>query len=81
MAREGGFPGGAVALGDWKWVERYRPDGGADGELYHLGRDPGEADECSADHPEVAARLARTLGAWREEVDAKMPTANPHLPR
>lgn len=78
---QGGFPGGAVALGDWKWVERYRPDGGADGELYHLGRDPGEADECSADHPEVAARLARMLGAWREEVDAKMPTPNPHLPR
>ena len=78
---QGGFPGGAVVLGEWKWVERYGPDGVATGELYHLGVDPGELEECSARHPERARDMAARMARWRAEVDAKMPSANPYATR
>lgn len=78
---QGGFPGGACIRGDWKWVERYTPEGEPIGELYDLGKDEAEAAECAAQHPEVAAGLKAEFAAWRAEVDAKMPTANPHVPR
>lgn len=52
----------------------YIPEGGGDPiptlgtwpNLYHLGRDPGEAYNVVEKHPEVADRLGRELIAWRE---------------
>ncbi|MFT7077803.1 MAG: arylsulfatase A-like enzyme [Planctomycetota bacterium] len=72
---QGGFPGGAVRQGRWKWIERY----GDGGELYDLNKDVGEVDECSAEHPEIARELAADLAAWRISVGAKMPVPNPLL--
>lgn len=78
---QGGFPGGAVVLGEWKWVERYRADGIHDGELYRLTTDQGEQDDRADRDLDRASEMARLLGRWREEVDAKMPTANPYAGR
>lgn len=39
-------------------------------ELYNIADDPGEQNECSADHPEVVDRLSRQLDAWFEDVEA-----------
>ncbi|QDV09170.1 Arylsulfatase [Planctomycetes bacterium Poly30] len=72
---QGGFPGGAVRQGRWKWIERF----GEGGELYDLLADVGEARECSAEHPEISERLASDLAAWRNRVNAKMPAPNPLL--
>ena len=70
---QGGFPGGAVLLEGWKWIERY----GGNGELYHIARDIGEQRDLAREHPGRAKALASKLAEWRESVDAKMPQANP----
>lgn len=52
----------------------YIPEGGGEPiptlgtwpNLYHLGRDPGEAYNVVEKHPDVAERLGRELNAWRE---------------
>lgn len=64
-------PSGALVTRRWKLIERFE-DGRL--ELYDLLADPGETDECSAEHAEVAARLRDRLVAWRAEVDAPLPT-------
>ena len=77
---QGGFPGGAVRRGDWKWVARYLP--GADAmsaELYNLDSDLAEAHDLSQAQPEIAAELAAEFDRWRAQVDAKMPLPNPLL--
>ena len=70
---QGGFPGGAILEGDWKWIERY----GEGGEFYDIANDPGEARDVAADHPGRAKALAARLETWRRRVDAKLPSANP----
>jgi len=45
--------------------------------LYDLASDPGETRDLSAVRPEMARDLAQTLKAWREEVGARLPAANP----
>lgn len=71
---QGGRPGGAVRRGEYKLVE-YFEDGRR--ELFDLKRDVGEGRNLAADRPEVAARLAADLAAWRKAVGAKVPTPNP----
>jgi len=75
---QGGTPGGAVRAGDWKWIEFFTED--RPGELYHLGRDPGESTDLARENPEIALRMRRDLGRWRREMGASMPTLNPHAP-
>lgn len=36
--------------------------------LYHLGRDPGESTDLSAEKPEVLAAMLEQVAAWREEL-------------
>lgn len=55
---QGGFPGGAVRLGDWKLLQRYE-DGRA--HLYDLARDPGERTDLAAEQPERVAKLRELL--------------------
>ncbi len=66
-------PASAVRSRDWKLIE-YFEDGHL--ELYNLGNDPSERNDLSKTHPEIAVQLHRELRAWRETVDAKMPTPN-----
>lgn len=51
-------PHAAVRHGEFKLVRRLR---GGDGELYHLGRDPGETDDLADRHPARLRRLNALL--------------------
>ncbi len=71
---QGGSPGGAVRLGDWKLIEFYEDN---HLELYNLKQDPGEQHDLAASEQQRADDLRRRLHAWRESVGAIMPTPNP----
>jgi arylsulfatase A-like enzyme len=51
--------------------QRFRLDN--TGKLYDLTRDPGQKQNVSADHPEVAKRLADAVAGYRREVLGKVP--------
>lgn len=73
-------PSGAVRSGDWKLIEFYERSltgTGRPPELYDLRSDPGESRNLATIQPEKAAELAETLRAWRENIAAQMPVANP----
>jgi arylsulfatase A-like enzyme len=59
----------ALALDGWKLVELEGPEPGAvSHELYDDRRDPLNRSDVAAQHPDVVARLARELEAWRAGV-------------
>jgi arylsulfatase A-like enzyme len=73
-SNQGGSPGGAVRLGDFKlieWFEDMRV------ELFNLRDDVGEHHNLAAQMPEKTAELRRQLHDWRQSVHADMPTPNP----
>ena len=67
-SNQGGFPGGAIRMGDWKLVERYE-DGRT--HLYNLKQDVGERKDLSAQHPDRVTRMRARLHAWYKQVDAR----------
>ena len=67
-SNQGGFPGGAVRMGDWKLVERYE-DGRT--HLYNLKKDVGERSDLATDQPDRVKAMREKLHAWYGEVDAK----------
>ena len=71
---QGGSPGGAVRLGDWKLIEFYE-DGRL--ELFHLADDPGEQRNLVRKETNRAQKLHGLLRDWRERVKASMPLQNP----
>jgi arylsulfatase A-like enzyme len=72
---QGGKPAGAIREGSWKLVEHYE-DGHL--ELFDLARDPGEQYDFASSFDDKAAELHRKLAAWRESMNAGMPTPNPN---
>ncbi len=68
---QGGAPGGAVRLGDWKLIEWYE-DGAL--ELFNLADDIGERHNLVAANPAKVRELHDLLKAWRDETNARMPT-------
>ena len=64
----------AIRHGRWKLIEWYES---GDRELYDLDADPSETKNLAKERADVADRLRAKLSAWRREVGAKMPTANP----
>jgi len=70
----GAAPGGAIRRDGWKLLEFFEDDRV---ELYNLERDPGETRDLAEERPQRATRLREALHAWRERVDAKMPSPNP----
>ena len=71
---QGGSPGGAVRIGDYKLIEFYEDNRV---ELYNLKEDVGEKKNLADKLPEKAAELRKMLHTWRKAVDAKMPSPNP----
>lgn len=73
-SNQGGRPGGAVRLGQYKLIESYE-DGRV--ELYDLARDPGETRDLAAERPRRVLHLKRALRRWRERVGAQTMRPNP----
>jgi arylsulfatase A len=71
---QGGKPGGAIRLGDWKLIEFYEDNRL---ELFHLAEDPGEKRNLAHREAARAKKLHGMLADWRRSVDAAMPSPNP----
>ena len=67
-SNQGGFPGGAVRMGDWKLIERLE-DGRV--HLYNLKQDIGESKDLATEQPQRVERMRNKLHAWYKQVDAK----------
>jgi arylsulfatase A-like enzyme len=73
---QGGTPGSSVRSGDYKLIEFFE-DGQI--ELYNLRDDPGETSNLAQAQPDMVRQLHGALVAWREEVEARIPEANPEF--
>jgi arylsulfatase A-like enzyme len=71
---QGGTPGAAVRMGDWKLIEWYW---GKEPELFDLANDPGEQQNLAAAEPARLAQLQTLLEAFRRDTSAVMPDVNP----
>ncbi|MEO0448557.1 MAG: sulfatase [Verrucomicrobiota bacterium] len=67
-SNQGGFPSGAIRMGDWKLVERYE-DGRT--HLYNLAEEIGERTDLADQHPDKVNTMRDKLHAWYQETDAK----------
>jgi len=67
-SNQGGFPGGAVRMGDWKLIERFE-DGRV--HLYNLKQDIGERKDLALEYPQRVKRMRKRLHDWYSQVDAK----------
>jgi arylsulfatase A-like enzyme len=72
---QGGSPGSAIRVGDWKLIEFFEDHRL---ELYNLKDDLSEQHNLAAVQPEKAAELHERLKTWRAAVGARMPTPNPN---
>jgi arylsulfatase A-like enzyme len=66
-SNQGGFPGGAVRMGEWKLIEDYE-DGKV--RLFHLEKDLGERNNVAGQYPGRVEQMRQRLHEWYEEVDA-----------
>lgn len=73
---QGGTPGSAVRMGDWKLIKFYTP--GKPMELYHLCTDLGEKNNLAEKNPEITKKLLAMLEAHLEETESRLPTVNPN---
>ena len=73
-SNQGGKPGAAIRLGDFKLIEFFEDHSV---ELYNLSDDPGEQKELSAEIPGKAEELLKILHNWQVEVDARGMDPNP----
>ncbi len=77
-SNQGGFPGGAIRMGDWKLIERYE-DGRV--HLYNLAEDIGERHDLAEQEPERVRAMRQRLHEWYTEVDAKFLEPHPDGPQ
>jgi arylsulfatase A-like enzyme len=71
---QGGSPGSAVRLGNYKLIEFFE---GNRLELYDLEEDPGEEQNLVRREPGRVQALRELLKDWREQTGARYPTTNP----
>ncbi len=76
-SNQGGFPGGAVRLGNLKLIERYE-DGRC--HLYDLEQDPGERRDLAESRQADVQRLRSLLHEWYQTVDAQFLRSQPDGP-
>ena len=67
-SNQGGMPGGAVRMGDWKLIERLE-DGRT--HLYNLKSDIGEQTDLAEQYPEKVKAMKGALHQFYRETDAK----------
>ncbi len=67
-SNQGGFPGGAIRMGDWKLIERFEA---GQVHLYNLKLDIGEREDLASQYPERLEQMRKKLHAWYRDVDAK----------
>lgn len=67
-SNQGGIPGGAIRVGDYKLIERFE-DGRT--HLYNLKTDISEHNDLSASMPDRTASMKTRLHAWYKDVDAR----------
>ncbi len=77
-SNQGGFPGGAVRMGDWKLVERFE-DGRV--HLYDLRSDVGERKDLAQDQSDRVNDMRAKLHRWYKTVGAKFLRAKPNGPQ
>ena len=70
-SNQGGIPGGAIRIGDYKLFERYE-DGRV--HLYNLKHDIGETKDLASKMPDRVDTMRKKLHAWYKTVDAKFLT-------
>lgn len=73
-SNQGGAPGAAVRLGDFKLIHFYEDDRE---ELYNLREDVGERINLARRLPAKARQLRNKLDAWRSQMGAVLPQLNP----
>ena len=73
ISRRRATPQSAIRSGNWRLVHFYEA---GRSELYDLSSDPGETTDVAAREPLRTAMLQAKLDAWREEVNAQLPTPN-----
>jgi arylsulfatase A-like enzyme len=66
-------PAGAIRSGDWK-LQEFFEDGRI--ELYNLRDDLGQTNNLAQKLPDKTKELHTRLAAWRQEINAPMPTKN-----
>ena len=71
----GDGPYSAIRSREWRLIE-FHESGKL--ELYNLAEDVGEQNNLAARKADVARALLARLHKWRNDVDAQMPTENPH---
>ncbi|PQJ36583.1 sulfatase [Salinibacter sp. 10B] len=76
-SNQGGFPGGAVRMGEWKLIEDYE-DGKV--RLFNLEADLGERNNVAGQYPGRVEQMRQRLHAWYEEVGAHFLRAREHGP-
>ncbi len=76
-SNQGGFPGGAIRMGNYKLIERYE-DGRV--HLYNLADDPGERDDLAEQLPGKVRSMRERLHAWYAKVGAKFLQPKPGGP-
>ncbi len=67
-SNQGGFPGAAVRIGDYKLIERFE-DGSV--HLFNLKNDIGEQNDLAAEMLDRVESMRKLLHDWYKEVDAK----------
>jgi arylsulfatase A-like enzyme len=67
-SNQGGIPGGAVRIADYKLFENYE---NGDVSLYNLKKDIGESKDLSSSEPKRVRDMRNKLHDWYKEVDAK----------
>lgn len=77
-SNQGGMPGGAIRMGDYKLIERFE-DGRV--HLYNLASDIGERTDLAAKMPDRVGAMRMKLHDWYDEVDAKFLVARPDGPQ
>jgi arylsulfatase A-like enzyme len=71
---QGGRPGAAIRLGDWKLIRWYEDDSI---EFYNLRNDPGETRNVTVEQEAKARGMLAMLNDWLAKTHPPMPNANP----